>query len=151
MDVSQGSKLGGYEVVSSLGAGGMGEVFRARDPRLERDVALKLLPADIANDPERLARFRREAQVLASLNHPHVGAIHGLEESNGTPFLVLELVEGEDLSQRIARGAIPLDEALAIALQIADALEAAHEKGIVHRDLKPANVKVTPEGVVKLL
>ncbi|HKC25395.1 MAG TPA: protein kinase, partial [Thermoanaerobaculia bacterium] len=151
MDVTRGGRLGGYEVVSAIGAGGMGEVFRARDPRLGRDVALKLLPADIANDPERLARFRREAQVLASLNHPHVGAIHGLEESNGTPFLVLELVEGEDLAARLARGPIPLDEALAIALQIADALEAAHEKGIVHRDLKPANVKVTPEGVVKLL
>jgi serine/threonine protein kinase/Tol biopolymer transport system component len=151
MIVSPGSRLGPYEISAHLGAGGMGEVWRARDARLSRDVAIKLLPVEIANDPERLARFRREAQVLASLNHPHVGAIHGLEESNGTPFLVLELVEGEDLASRVARGPVPLDEALAIAVQIAEALEAAHEKGIVHRDLKPANVKVTPEGAVKLL
>ena len=129
----------------------MDAVYRARDTKLNRDVALKVLLPDVANDPERLARFRREAQVLASLNHPHIGAIHGLEESNGTIALVMELVEGEDLSQRIARGPIPLDEALPIARQIAEALEAAHEQGIVHRDLKPANIKVRDDGTVKVL
>ena len=144
-------RIGAYEIVSLLGEGGMGTVYRARDTKLNREVALKVLLPDVANDPERLARFRREAQVLASLNHPHIGAIHGLEESNGTIALVMELVEGEDLSARIARGAIPLDEALPIARQIAEALEAAHEQGIVHRDLKPANIKVRPDGTVKVL
>ena len=129
----------------------MGAVYRARETKLNRDVALKVLLPDVANDPERLARFRREAQVLASLNHPHIGAIHGLEESNGTIALVMELVEGEDLSQRLARGAMPLDEALPLARQIAEALEAAHEQGIVHRDLKPANIKVRPDGTAKVL
>ncbi len=129
----------------------MGEVYRAHDPKLNRDVALKVLPDDFATDPERLARFKREAQVLASLNHPNIAAIYGLEDSGETHALVLELVEGPTLQDRISQGAIPLDEALPIAKQIAEALEAAHEQGIIHRDLKPANVKVTPEGVVKVL
>src|SRR5436309_7815368 len=129
----------------------MGEVFRARDTRLNRDVALKVLPDAFASDPDRLARFTREAQTLASLNHPNIAHIHGLEESNGVRALVMELVEGEDLAQRIARGAIPIDEALPIAKQIAEALEAAHEQGIVHRDLKPANIKVRADGTVKVL
>ena len=129
----------------------MGEVYRATDTKLGREVALKVLPVEVAQDPERLARFRREAQVLASLNHPGIAAIHGLEEAEGQLFLVLELVDGEDLAARLKRGAIPLDEAIAVATQIAEALEAAHDKGIVHRDLKPANVKVTPDGKVKVL
>lgn len=135
-----GSRLGAYEVLSPLGAGGMGEVYRATDTKLGRDVALKILPDSFTNDPERVARFRREAQVLASLNHPNIAQIYGLEESNGTQFLVLELVDGESLDKPIARGRIPVDEALGIAKQIAEALEAAHEQGIVHRDLKPANI-----------
>src|SRR6266487_2841055 len=129
----------------------MGQVYRARDTTLNRNVALKVLPDSFANDPERLARFQREAQVLASLNHPNIAHIHGLEESSGVRALVMELVEGEDLSQRIARGSIPIDEALPIAKQIADALEAAHEQGIIHRDLKPANIKVRADGTVKVL
>src|SRR6201993_5012585 len=129
----------------------MGRVYRARDTTLNRDVALKILPDSFASDPDRLARFTREAQTLASLNHPNIAHIHGLEESDGVRALVMELVEGEDLSQRIARGAIPVDEALAIAKQIADALEAAHEQSIIHRDLKPANVKVRADGAVKVL
>src|SRR5712692_5193230 len=120
----------------------MGQVFRARDTRLDRDVAVKILPEAFAHDADRLARFQREAKTLASLNHPHIAAIYGLEESGGACALVMELVEGEDLSQRIARGAIPIDDALPIATQVADALEAAHEQGIIHRDLKPANIKV---------
>ncbi len=146
-----GSRIGPYEILSTLGAGGMGEVYRARDAKLHRDVAIKVLLPAVANDPDRLARFSREAQVLASLNHPNIAHIHGIEESNGITALVMELVEGEDLSQRIGRGAIPLDEALPIAQQIANALEAAHEQGIIHRDLKPANIKVRPDGVVKVL
>ena len=129
----------------------MGEVYRARDSKLNRDVALKILPDAFASDPERLARFTREAQTLAALNHPNIAHIHGLEESGGVRALVMELVEGDDLAQRIARGAIPLDEALPIARQIAEALEAAHEVGIIHRDLKPANIKVRPDGTVKVL
>ncbi len=151
MTLTAGTKLGPYEVLSPLGAGGMGEVYRARDAKLNRDVAIKVLPEAVAEDAERLARFQREAQVLASLNHPHIAAIYGLEKAGNVEALVLELVEGETLAERIAAGPMPLDEALAIARQIADALEAAHEKGIVHRDLKPANVKVTPEGKVKVL
>ena len=151
MTLAGGSRLGPYEVLSPLGAGGMGEVYRARDPKLNRDVAIKVLPAAFAADAERLARFQREAQVLASLNHPHIGAIYGLERAGDVEALVLELVEGETLAERIARGPLPVDEALEIARQIADALEAAHEKGIVHRDLKPANVKITPQGRVKVL
>src|SRR5437016_5807752 len=129
----------------------MGEVYRARDTKLNRDVAIKVLPEVFANDAERLGRFTREAHTLASLNHPHIAAIYGIEESGGVRALVMELVEGDDLSQRIARGAIPLDEALPIAKQIAEALEAAHEQGIIHRDLKPANIKVTAGGTVKEL
>ncbi|MDP3718718.1 MAG: protein kinase [Acidobacteriota bacterium] len=151
MALTPGARLGSYEILSALGTGGMGEVYRARDTKLNRDVAIKVLLPAVANDPDRLARFSREAQVLASLNHPNIAAIYGLEESNGVTALVMELVEGEDLSQRISRGSIPLDEALPIARQIAEALEAAHECGIIHRDLKPANVKVRPDGTVKVL
>jgi serine/threonine protein kinase len=147
MSLINGSRLGPYEIVAPLGAGGMGEVYRARDSRLQREVALKVLPASVAEDPDRLVRFQREAQVLASLNHPNIAHIHGLEESGSLRALVMELVAGDDLSSRIARGAIPLDE----ALPIAEALEAAHEQGIIHRDLKPANIKVRPDGAVKVL
>ncbi len=157
--LTPGTKLGPYEVLGSLGAGGMGEVYRARDPRLQREVALKILPDSFAADVDRLARFQREAQTLAALNHPHIAGLYRLEESalsTGTATavvraLVMELVEGEDLSARIARGPLPLDEALPIAPQIAEALEAAHEAGIVHRDLKPANIKVQADGTVKVL
>ncbi len=151
MAVAPGTRLGPYEIGSPLGAGGMGEVYRARDTKLGRDVALKVLPATFATDPERMARFRREAQVLASLNHPHIGAIYGFEDSGGVHALVMELVEGPTLAERIALDAIPLDEALQIAREIAEALEAAHERGIIHRDLKPANIKVTSDGNVKVL
>jgi eukaryotic-like serine/threonine-protein kinase len=144
-------RLGVYEVTAPIGEGGMGQVFRARDTKLNRDVALKVLPDFLGSDTERLARFTREAQTLALLNHPHIAQIYGLEESGGVRALVMELVEGEDLSQRIARGAIPLDEVLPLAKQIAEALEAAHEQGIIHRDLKPANIKVRPDGTVKVL
>jgi serine/threonine protein kinase len=144
MLLTPGTRLGPYEITAKLGEGGMGEVYRARDTRLNRDVAIKVLPELFAGDPERLARFTREAQTLASLNHPNIAHIHGLEESGGVRALVMELVEGDDLSQRIARGPIPLDEALPIARQMCEALEAAHELGIIHRDLKPANIKVTP-------
>jgi hypothetical protein len=149
--VAPGSILGSYEIVSLLGAGGMGEVYRARDTTLGRDVALKLLPAALADDPERIARFQREAQLLASLNHPHIGAIYGLEQSPAARFLVLELLEGGTLADRIARGPLPLEEALASARQIALALQAAHDKGVVHRDLKPSNVAFTSEDDVKVL
>jgi len=151
MSLSAGTRLGPYEVLSAIGAGGMGEVYRARDTKLNRDVALKILPDAFADDPERLARFTREATTLASLNHPNIAGIYGLEESGGVRALVMELVEGEDLSRRIARGAIPADEALVVAKQIAEALEAAHEQAIIHRDLKPANIKIRPDGTVKVL
>jgi serine/threonine-protein kinase len=151
LSFSPGQRLGPYEIVAPVGVGGMGEVYRATDTNLGRDVAIKVLPAEVARDPERLARFRREAQLLAALNHPNVAAIHGLAEGGGLPFLVLELVPGEDLAERLKRGALLPDEAVAVAVQIAEALEEAHEHGIVHRDLKPANVKVTPEGRVKVL
>ena len=151
MSLSSGSRLGVYEIISPLGAGGMGEVYRARDTKLGREVAIKVLPESFVQDSERLARFEREAKLLAALNHPGIATLYGLEESNGSPFLVMELVEGETLSERIARGVIPIDEALHLFKQIADALEAAHDKGIIHRDLKPANIKITPEGNVKLL
>ena len=144
MSLAPGTRLGPYEIVAKLGEGGMGEVWRATDTRLDREVAIKVLPEALADDPERLARFEREAQVLASLNHPNIATIYGLEDIDGQHVLVMELVEGEDLAERLARGPIPLDEALPIARQIAEALEAAHEHGIVHRDLKPANVKVRP-------
>ena len=151
MSLGHGDRLGPYEVVAAIGAGGMGEIYRARDTKLNRDVAIKVLLPAVANDPERLARFSREAQVLASLNHPNIAQIHGLEDSGGVPALVMELVEGPTLADRIAKGAIPLDEALPIAKQIAEALEAAHEQGIIHRDLKPANIKVKADGAVKVL
>src|SRR5213595_3834331 len=151
MPLSLGTRLGPYEIAAPLGSGGMGEVFRARDTRLNRDLAIKVLPASVVEDPDRVARFRREAQLVASLNHPNVAAIYGLEETNGTVALALELVDGEDLAQRLARGPIPVEEAIAVARQIAEGLEAAHERGIVHRDLKPANVKVTRDGTVKIL
>jgi serine/threonine-protein kinase len=149
--LSAGTRLGPYEILAPLGAGGMGEVYRARDTKLGRDVAIKVLPPEVARDPDRLARFQREAQLLASLNHPHIAAIHGLEEADGSPFLVLELVEGEDLAGRMKRGPIPVDETLDLAKQMAEALEEAHDKGIVHRDLNPANVKLTLGGKVKVL
>src|SRR5260221_14217860 len=151
MSLAAGTRLGPYEIIALLGSGGMGEVYRARDAKLNRDVAIKVLPGLFSSDVDRLARFQREAQVLASLNHPNIAHIHGLEESSGVRALVMELVEGEDLAQRIARGPIPLDEALPIAKQIAEALEAAHEQGVIHRDLKPANIKVRPDGTVKVL
>ncbi len=151
MSLVAGTTLGSYEILALLGAGGMGEVYRAHDTKLNRDVAIKVLLPAVANDPDRLARFSREAQVLASLNHPNIAHIHGLEESEGVRALVMELVEGPTLAERIAQGAIPLDEALPIARQIAEALEAAHEQGIIHRDLKPANIKVRPDGTVKVL
>ena len=146
-----GARLGAYELVALIGAGGMGEVYRARDTKLNRDVALKVIAGAYALDAERLARFRREAQVLASLNHPHIGAIYGFEDSGETHALVLELVDGETLADRIARGPLPPDDALPIARQICEALAAAHEQGIIHRDLKPANIKITPDGVAKVL
>jgi eukaryotic-like serine/threonine-protein kinase len=151
MPLSVGARLGPYEVVSALGAGGMGEVYRARDTKLERLVAIKILPDSFAHDPERLARFEREAKTLAALNHPNIGGIHGLEEADGVTALVLELVEGPTLADRIAQGRLPVDEALSIARQIGEALEAAHERGIVHRDLKPANIKLRHDGTVKVL
>ena len=151
MALAVGARLGSYEIQSALGAGGMGEVYRARDTKLGRDVALKIPPDTFTHDPDRLARFRREAHILASLNHPHIGAIYGLDEANGTQFLVLELVDGEDLAHRLKRGPLPVDETLPIARQIADALEAAHEKGVIHRDLKPANIALTRGGQVKVL
>ena len=146
-----GTKLAHYEITSHLGSGGMGEVYQATDSKLGRSVAIKLLPEAFTHDSERVARFEREARVLASLNHPNIAAIYGLEESGGRKFLVMELVAGETLAERIKRGPIPVDEALRIAKQICEALEAAHEKGIIHRDLKPANVKITPDGKVKVL
>ena len=151
MVVTSGTRLGVYEVTAQIGEGGMGQVYRATDTKLKRQVAIKILPPAFAADADRLARFQREAEVLALLNHPHIAAIYGLEETGGITALVMELVEGDDLSQRIARGAIPLDEALPIARQIADALESAHEQGIIHRDLKPANIKVRADGTVKVL
>src|ERR671934_2665178 len=151
MSLAPGSRLGPYEIIAAIGAGGMGEVYRAHDTKLGRNVALKILPESFVHDPDRVVRFRREAQVLASLNHPHIAAIYGLDEANGSQFLVLELVEGGTLADRLKAGPLPIDEALTVARQIADALEAAHEKGIIHRDLKPANIKVSPAGVVKVL
>jgi Tol biopolymer transport system component len=149
--VLTGRRIGAYQVQDLLGAGGMGEVYRARDTKLRRDVAIKILPRAFTSDPERLARFEREARMLAALNHPNIATIHGLEEADGVRALVLELVEGDTLADRVARGPIPVTDVLTIARQIADALDAAHEKGIVHRDLKPANVKITPHGLVKVL
>ena len=151
MPLTAGTRLGAFEILAPLGKGGMGEVYRAKDTKLSREVAIKVLPEALKDDAPRLARFQREATLLAALNHPHIAAIHGLEETDGSPFLVLELVEGEDLAERLKRGPIPVGEALEIARQIAEALDEAHESGIVHRDLKPGNVKVTPDGKVKVL
>src|SRR5829696_7390663 len=154
--LQKGQRIGAFEIRGLLGRGGMGEVHRAYDTRLGRDVALKVLPRAFASDPDRVARFEREARVLASLNHPHIGTIHGIEDVPGaagerTRILILELVEGDTLADRIARGPLTIREATLIAVQILDALETAHEKGVVHRDLKPANIKVAPNGTVKVL
>ena len=146
-----GTRFGPYEVQSAIGAGGMGEVYRATDTNLKRAVAIKVLPEALAFDAERLMRFRREAEVLASLNHPNIAAIYGLEDAGGVMALAMEFVEGVDLAERISHGAMPIDEALPIAAQIADALAAAHEQGIIHRDLKPANIKLRSDGTVKVL
>src|SRR5437879_1066549 len=151
MTLSPGARLGSYEILSALGAGGMGEVYRARDIQLKREVAIKVLPEAFAQDPDRLARFQREAELLATLNHPNIAHIYGFEESEGVRAFVLELVEGPTIADRMAQGAVPLDQALPIAKQIAEALEAAHEQGIIHRDLKPANIKLRPDGIVKVL
>ena len=149
MSLQPGTRLGPYEIIAQIGVGGMGEVYRATDTNLKRSVAIKVLPESVAGDPERLARFQREAEVLAALNHPNIAQIHGLEKSDGQTALVMELVEGPTLADHIAQGAIPVDEALPIAKQIAEALEAAHEQGIIHRDLKPANIKLRPDGTVR--
>src|SRR5512134_3910921 len=151
MQLAPGTRLGPHEVISPLGAGGMGEVFRARDTRLGRDVAVKALPEAFAQDSERLARFEREARLLASLSHPNIAAIHGLEEVGGARYLVLEFVEGETLAARLARGALPVAEAMEVARQVAAGVEAAHESGAVHRDLKPGNIMLTPSGDMKVL
>ena len=151
MSLQIGQQLGSYEITSLVGKGGMGEVYRARDSKLKRDVAIKALPEEFARDHDRVIRFQREAEVLASLNHSDIASIYGLEEANESRFLVMELVEGETLAERIARGPLPIEEALDIAKQICEALEAAHEKGIVHRDLKPGNVKLHPNGKIKVL
>ncbi len=151
MPLETGTRLGSYEIVAPIGAGGMGEVYRARDSKLGREVAVKVLPEAFSQDKERVSRFEREARLLASLNHPGIATIHGLEEDGGRQLLVMELVEGETLADRIARGAIPVDDATSIFTDIAEALEAAHERGVIHRDLKPANIKITPDGKVKLL
>jgi serine/threonine protein kinase len=151
MALAPGTRLGPYEIVAPLGAGGMGEVYRARDASLGRDVAIKVLPEAFAQDADRLARFEREAKTLAALNHPNVAHVYGFEQADGVRALVMELVEGPTLADRIAQGVVPLDEALPVARQIAEALEAAHEQGIIHRDLKPANVKVRADGTVKVL
>ena len=146
-----GQTFSHYRITEKLGQGGMGEVYRAEDTILGRQVAIKVLPDIFAGDAERLARFEREAKLLASLNHPNIAAIYGLEQAEGKRFLVLELVEGQTLAERLHKGPLPVEEALEVCRQIAEGLEAAHEKGIIHRDLKPANVKVTPEGKVKIL
>jgi eukaryotic-like serine/threonine-protein kinase len=143
MSLQMGQTFGCYEITALLGKGGMGEVYRARDTRLKREVAIKILPEEFSRDADRLSRFQREAEILASLNHPNIAAIHDLERTDGTRYLVLELVEGETLADRIGRGPVPVGEALEIAKQICEALEAAHEKGIIHRDLKPANIIVS--------
>ena len=151
MPIRPGTHVGGFEILALLGVDGMGEVYRARDTKLGRDVAIKVLPDSFRHDTDRVSRFRREAQVLAALNHRHIAAIYGLAEVDGAQFLVLELVDGESLAARLTRGALPRDETIAVARQIAEALEAAHEKGIVHRDLKPANIALTRDGEAKVL
>ena len=151
MNVSPGSRIGPYEITAKLGQGGMGEVWRARDTKLGRDVAIKILPPAFTQDVDRLARFEREARLLAQLNHPNIAAIYGLEEQEGSRGLVMELVEGETIADRLSRGTMTTEEALAVFRQIAEALEAAHAQGIVHRDLKPQNVKLRRDGTVKVL
>ena len=151
MALAPGARIGGYEIISPLGVGGMGEVYRARDTQLRREVAVKVLPEAVSHDGDRLARFQREAELLAALNHPNIAAIYGLEKSDLGTAIILELVDGDTLAEVIARGPLPIADALPIARAIADALEAAHDKGIVHRDLKPANIKITSEGKVKVL
>ena len=151
MTLSPGTRLGVYEITAQIGAGGMGEVYRANDTRLKRQVAIKVLPEAVATDPQRVTRFRQEAELQAALNHPNIAHLYGLEEVDGIIALVMELVDGPTLADRIANGPIPVDEALSIGKQIAEALEAAHEQGIVHRDLKPTNVKVRDANTVKVL
>jgi serine/threonine protein kinase len=151
MTLNPGSQLGSYTLVAAVGAGGMGEVYRARDAKLQRDVALKILPERFASDPDRMARFRREAQALAALSHSNIAAIFDFQDFERSPFLVMEYIEGETLAHKLEHGPLQLDDAVEIAKQIAEALSAAHEKGIIHRDLKPANVKITPDGNVKVL
>ena len=151
MAFAAGTRFGVYEITGLIGVGGMGEVYRASDTKLGREVAIKTLPSELAKDPDRLARFEREAKLLASLNHAHIAAIYGLHEHEGTQFLAMELVEGETLERKLKGAPMPVEDALRLALQIAEALEAAHEKGVVHRDLKPANVMVTRDGQVKVL
>src|SRR5215471_11956797 len=151
MAFPSGTKFGAYEILGALGAGGMGEVYRAHDSRLKREVAIKALPAAVCSDPERVLRFQREAEALALLNHPHIAMIYDFAQFENARFLVLELVEGETLLERVRRGPLSVAEALKISRQIAYALDAAHTKGITHRDLKPANIKITPSGVVKIL
>src|SRR5262245_49393316 len=151
MAITIGQQLGSYEITALLGKGGMGEVYRARDLKLKRDVAIKILPDEFSRDANRVSRFQREAEVLASLNHPNIAAIYDVQEANDSRFLVLELVEGETLADRLERGPIPIDQALRIAKNICEALEAAHEKGVIHRDLKPGNVNITPDDKVKVL
>ena len=151
MTLSTGDSLGRFEILGALGVGGMGEVYRARDTELDRDVAVKVLPEAVAQDPDRIARFEREAKLLASLSHQNIATLHGLEEHEGQRFLVMELAEGETLNERLQKGPVPVDESLEVALQIAEGLEAAHDQGIIHRDLKPANVMLSAEGKVKVL
>ncbi len=146
-----GKTIRHYKVLEKIGEGGMGEVYRAEDTNLSREVAIKVLPEQFTQDPQRLARFEREAKLLASLNHPNIAAIHSFEHSDDIHFLVLELVPGDTLAEKVAKGPLPVEEALEVCRQIAEGVEAAHEKGVIHRDLKPANVKITPEGQVKLL
>src|SRR5262245_4726195 len=151
MALAPGTRLGPYEVGAQIGVGGMGEVYRARDTRLKRDVAIKVLPGAFAQDSSRLARFQREAETLATLNHPNIAHIYGFEEVGDMKALVLELVDGPTIADRTSQGAVPLDQALHIAKQIAEALEAAHDQGVIHCDLKPANIKLRPDGTVKVL
>jgi serine/threonine protein kinase len=154
LTLAAGTRLGAYEVLALIGVGGMGEVYRARDTKLGRDVAIKIVSDGFSHDPERVARFEREAHMLAAMNHPHIAAIYGLEESSGSQFLVMELVDGETLAETLARSedhALPVNEALAVARQVAAALQAAHEKGIIHRDLKPGNIALTADAQVKVL
>src|SRR6185436_14255551 len=151
MALAPGSNVGHYRIVGTLGAGGMGEVYRAHDTKLGREVALKILPDSVSADAERRARFAREARALAALNHPNIAQVHGFEDGEPASALIMELVEGEDLSERLRRGPIPFDEAIAIARQIGEALQAAHDRGIIHRDLKPANIKLREDGTVKVL